>query len=180
MDQLHRILSISIKNNILGFAGLEYTAAAISRPPFCEILQRHIKLPIFVLTVAATLECNTPKQIHYRHRNQGDFSLSSTTRKWSHVQATSPLTATRPLCSNTWCNHNQCPLRMLHRNSRKPWLHYKTTSLVYLDRKIWLADNGCHGNIVIVFDEFILPRNLSLIAIKPDRHQTKTSQILVY
>ncbi|KAH3875305.1 uncharacterized protein LOC127869377 isoform X1 [Dreissena polymorpha] len=43
-------------------------------------------------------------------------------------------------------------------------------SLVYVDRQICLAENGCHGNIVIVFDEFISPRNIALIAIKPDGH----------
>ncbi|KAH3736191.1 hypothetical protein DPMN_042754 [Dreissena polymorpha] len=48
-------------------------------------------------------------------------------------------------------------------------------SLVYLDRQIWFAENGCHGNIVIVFDERISQRNLALVAIKPDGHQTKTS-----
>ncbi|KAH3875258.1 hypothetical protein DPMN_038521 [Dreissena polymorpha] len=38
-------------------------------------------------------------------------------------------------------------------------------SLVYFDRQFWLSENGCHGYIITVFDEFISQRNLA----RPDR-----------
>ncbi|KAH3875761.1 hypothetical protein DPMN_039037 [Dreissena polymorpha] len=55
-------------------------------------------------------------------------------------------------------------------------------SLDYIDRQIWLAENGCHRNIVTVFDEFISPRNLALVAIKtrwtPNTNLKDTSKLI--
>ena len=39
-------------------------------------------------------------------------------------------------------------------------------SLIYQDRKQWLLEHGISADIVPVFDEFISPRNLALVAIK--------------
>ncbi|XP_045184754.2 uncharacterized protein LOC123542814 [Mercenaria mercenaria] len=39
-------------------------------------------------------------------------------------------------------------------------------SLIYLDRKQWLCEQGLHADVIPVFDELISPRNLALVAWK--------------
>jgi len=39
-------------------------------------------------------------------------------------------------------------------------------TLIYQDRQMWLKEHRNHSNLIPVFDEFISPRNIALVAVK--------------